>query len=93
MKRVVALLLTGASAWGSHQKGIVNRDLKLENLLLTPSTDQGMAGAPTIKLCDFGWGPAPHMRKRMKMRIRLSVFGCWCPCTMPIHVCMPVLVF
>ena len=32
----------------------MNRDLKLENLLLTPSSDQGLAGAPIIKLCDFG---------------------------------------
>lgn len=39
----------------SHRKGIVNRDLKLENILLTPSTDKGMEGQPMVKLCDFGY--------------------------------------
>ena len=37
-----------------HRKGIVNRDLKMENVLLSPSTDKATAGAPVVKLCDFG---------------------------------------
>ncbi|KAK9807147.1 hypothetical protein WJX73_000269 [Symbiochloris irregularis] len=38
-----------------HEKGIVNRDLKLENLLLAPCPEAGMAANPVIKLCDFGF--------------------------------------
>lgn len=34
-----------------HRKGIVNRDIKLENLLLMSIPNQ----RPCIKLCDFGY--------------------------------------
>lgn len=41
----------------SHQKGIVNRDLKLENVLLTvdkPNLDKAVVELPNVRLCDFG---------------------------------------
>ena len=37
-----------------HSKGIVNRDLKLENLLLSSSQDSSFPNGSQIKLCDFG---------------------------------------
>ena len=37
-----------------HSKGIANRDLKLENLLLTDSQDSSFPEGSCIKLCDFG---------------------------------------
>ena len=46
-----------------HRKGIVNRDIKLENLLLMKVPNQ----RPCIKLCDFGYskhdsGGAPETK-------------------------------
>ena len=32
-----------------HRLGIVNRDIKLDNLMLDTSTD-----TPSLKICDFG---------------------------------------
>ena len=37
-----------------HAKGIANRDLKMENLLLSSSTDTPLRQSPSVKLCDFG---------------------------------------
>ncbi|KAK9832466.1 hypothetical protein WJX74_011045 [Apatococcus lobatus] len=36
-----------------HQRGIANRDLKLENLLLT--NDGSSGSRPLLKICDFGY--------------------------------------
>ncbi|KAL6779047.1 SNRK2E [Auxenochlorella protothecoides x Auxenochlorella symbiontica] len=36
-----------------HTRGVANRDLKLENLLL--STPYGNGAAPSLKICDFGY--------------------------------------
>ncbi|KAK9792998.1 hypothetical protein WJX73_004517 [Symbiochloris irregularis] len=38
-----------------HRKGIVNRDLKLENVLLLPPNKADSSSTLTAKLCDFGF--------------------------------------
>ena len=44
-----------------HARGISNRDLKAENVLLTRISEVNAAGTRTsrivAKLCDFGWVP------------------------------------
>ena len=40
-----------------HNRGIANRDLKMENLLLSSSADTPLGRSPSVKLCDFGCGP------------------------------------
>ena len=45
-----------------HKRGIANRDLKMENLLLSSSTDTPLRKAPSVKLCDFGCAcPRMHL--------------------------------
>ena len=45
-----------------HQKNIVHRDVKTENILLSGEVDTD--GAPFVKLADFGL--ATHFRKGIK---------------------------
>lgn len=45
-----------------HRAGVVNRDIKLENALLTPSGGE----APLLKLCDFGYSKNEHVDSACK---------------------------
>ena len=49
-----------------HRNHVAHRDIKLDNILLSPPYPPFMHNPPYIKLCDFGfargWDAKPDMR-------------------------------
>ena len=72
-----------------HNRGIANRDLKMENLLLSSSADTPLGRSPSVKLCDFGCGPIHACAQHLPSRPSSELGGggtvrlvSWQPCVL-----------
>jgi tRNA A-37 threonylcarbamoyl transferase component Bud32 len=67
--RAVAIMLQVCSALtAAHERGIVHRDVKPDNIMLVPSRDDEGNAFEMVKVCDFGIAaldsaPDPHARE------------------------------
>jgi len=51
-----------------HKKGIANRDIKLQNLLLT------ISNAPLLKVCDFGYSKCDQWQSYAKTKVGTAAY-------------------
>eukprot|EP00882_Tetradesmus_deserticola_P029683 GHRQ01033272.1.p1 GENE.GHRQ01033272.1~~GHRQ01033272.1.p1 ORF type:complete len:253 (+),score=102.48 GHRQ01033272.1:1112-1870(+) len=71
-----------------HRRGVVNRDIKLENTLL--QMVQGLP-LPLLKICDFGYSKA-HFMSAPKSKVRAALLdwrccaGSWQPLELGAHI-------